>query len=263
VRRTAFSSHGDTGYTRHQTPQATRSHPKRTLPRSAVPAGNHLSEWAGGDLIAWRRLKGSNPVPCCADPARTRRLGCPALTDRLMTQSGYLPDLVLFFEFGGCLGAERAVQPGALDGRTSRFALRANRSAQNQQVKPVASGFRVRCVLGISYGTAETFFAAEELLLSETAHRGIGVAERVHLAEKVREADRPRLTNLLKCVLVESRGRERLAGILDRRVGIDRPSGLREPSNEFNPVQSAREALSNEDRGTGAQNPADLVRGDS
>src|SRR5918999_3567410 len=104
--------------------------------------------------------------------------------------------------------------------------LRANRSAQNQQVKPVASGFRVRCVLGMSYGTAETFFAAEELLLSESAHRGVGVAERVHLAEEVREADRPRLTNLLKSVLVESRARERLARILDRRVGIDRPSGL-------------------------------------
>jgi hypothetical protein len=27
-----------------------------------------------------------------------------------MTRLGYLPDLVLFFEFGGCLVAERAVQ---------------------------------------------------------------------------------------------------------------------------------------------------------
>jgi hypothetical protein len=141
--------------------------------------------------------------------------------------------------------------------------LRANRSAQNQQVKPVASGFWVRCVLSISYGTAETFFTGEELLLSETAHRGVGVAERVHLAEEIREADRPHLTNLLKSVLVESRGRERLARILDGRVGIDRPSGLREPSDEFDPVQSAREALSNEDWGTGAENAADLVRGDS
>src|SRR5215216_2972053 len=106
-----------------------------------------------------------------------------------MTRSGYLPDLALFFEFGGCLGAEHAVQPGASDGRTSRFALRANRSAQNQEVKPVASGFRVRCVLAMSYCTAETFFAAEELLLSEITHRGVGLAERVHLAEEVREAD--------------------------------------------------------------------------
>jgi hypothetical protein len=40
--------------------------------------------------------------------------GCPALTTGLMTRSGYLPDLVLFFEFGGCLVAERAVQPGAV-----------------------------------------------------------------------------------------------------------------------------------------------------
>src|SRR5512132_3842429 len=79
------------------------------------------------------------------------------------------------------LRAERAAQPGASDGRTSRFALRANRSAQNQEVKPVASGFRVRCVLGMSYGTAETFFTAEELVLSEIAHRGVGLAERVHL----------------------------------------------------------------------------------
>jgi hypothetical protein len=180
-----------------------------------------------------------------------------------MTRSGYLPDLVLFFEFGGCLVVERAVQPGASDGRTLRFALRANRSAQNQQVKPVASGFRVRCALGISYGTAETFFAVEELVLSEMAHRGVGVAEGVHLAEEVREAGRVRLTNLFKGVLVESCGRERLARILDRRVGIDRPSSLREPSDEFDPVQSTREALSDEDRGTGAENAADLVCGDS
>jgi hypothetical protein len=48
--------------------------------------------------------------------------GCPALTDRADDSVSYLPDLVLFFEFGGCLGAERAVQPGASDGRTSRFA---------------------------------------------------------------------------------------------------------------------------------------------
>ena len=114
--------------------------------------------------------------------------------------------------------------------------MRANRSAQNQEVKPVASGFRVRGVLGMSYGTAETFFAAEEVVLSEVAHRGVGVAERVHLAEEVREAGRVRLTNLLKSVLAESCGRERPARIGDRRVGIDRPSGLRKPSDEFDPV---------------------------
>ena len=180
-----------------------------------------------------------------------------------MTRSGRLPDLVLFFEFGGCLGAEHAVQPGASDGRTSRFALRANRSAQNQEVKPVAPGFQVRCALDMSDGTAETFFTAEELALSEMAHRGVGVAERVHLAEEVGEAGRVPLTNLLKRVLVESRGRERLARILDRRIGINHPSGLTEPSDEFDPVESAREALSDEDRGTGAENAADLVGGDA
>jgi len=96
--------------------------------------------------------------------------------------------------------------------------LRANRSAQDQKVKPVASGFRVRCVPDISYGTAETFFAAEELLLGETAHRGVSLAERVQLAEEVREADRPRLPNLLKSVLAESCGRERRARLLEGRV---------------------------------------------
>lgn len=49
----------------------------------------------------------------------------------------------------------------------------------------------------MTYGTAETFFAAEELVLSEMAHRGVGVAQRVHLAEEVREAGRVRLTDLL------------------------------------------------------------------
>src|SRR5690242_7232161 len=73
------------------------------------------------------------------------------------------------------------------DGSARRTAP-ANRSAQNQEVKPVAPGFRVRCVLGMPYGTAETFFAAAELLLGETAHRGVGPAEGVHLAEEVREA---------------------------------------------------------------------------
>jgi len=123
----------------------------------------------------------------------------------------------------------------------------------------------------MSYGTAETFLTAEELVLSEIAHRGVGVAESVHLAEEVREAGRVRLTNLLKSVLVESCGREGLARILDGREGIDRPSGLREPSDEFDTVElqvprgfvSVREALSDEDGGTGAENAADLVCGDS
>src|SRR5215467_8733353 len=144
----------------------------------------------------------------------------------------------------------------------------ANRSAQNQEVKPVASGVRVRCVPGMSYGTAEAFFAAKELVLGEIAHRRVGPAESVHLAEEVREAGRPRLTNLLKGVLVESRGRERLARIRDGREGVDRPGGLGEPSDEFDPVVSARGALMahaapDEDGGSGAQNAADLVCGGS
>jgi len=114
----------------------------------------------------------------------------------------------------------------------------------------------------MSYGTAETFFTAEELILGETAHRGVGAAESVGLAEEVREAGRVGLTNLLKSVLAESRGRERLARVRDGRVSIDRPSGLREPSDELDPAESAREALSDEDGGTGAEDTADLVCGE-
>jgi hypothetical protein len=133
------------------------------------------------------------------------------------------------------------------------------RSAQNQEVKPVASGFGARCVLGLSYGTAEAFFTAEELVLSEIAHRGVGAAERVHLAKEVREAGPVRLTNLLESLLVESCGRERLARLLEGREGIDRPSGLREPSDEFDAVElqaprglvPVREALSDEDGAPG------------
>src|SRR5882762_4250751 len=107
----------------------------------------------------------------------------------------------------------------------------------------------------MSYGTAETFFTAAELVLGEVAHRGVGVAEGVHLGEEVREAGRVRLTNLFKGVLVEAGSRERLARVLDGREGIDRPSGLREPSDEFDAVGlqaprglvSVREALSDED----------------
>jgi hypothetical protein len=149
------------------------------------------------------------------------------------------------------------------------LAFRVNRSAQNQEVKPVASGLRVRWVLGVSYGTAETFFTAQELVLSEIAHGGVGLAESIHLAEEVREAGLVSLTNLLKSVLVESCGRERLARVLERRKGIGRASGLREPSDEFDAVGlqvprrlvSVREALPDEDGGTGAEDAADLVCG--
>jgi hypothetical protein len=88
----------------------------------------------------------------------------------------------------------------------------------------------------MSYGTAETFFTAAELDLSEIAHRSVGLAERVDLAEEVGQAGRVRLTNLLESVLVESCGRECLARILDGRVGIGRSSGLREPPDEFDPI---------------------------
>jgi len=121
------------------------------------------------------------------------------------------------------------------------------------------------------YGTPETFFTAEELVLSEIAHRGVGEAESVHLAEEVREAGRVRFANLLKGNLVESGGRERLARSTEGREGVDRSSGLREPSDDFDPVVlqvpqglvSIREALSDEDGGTGTENAADLVCGDS
>ena len=92
-------------------------------------------------------------------------------------------------------------------------------------------------------GTAEAFFTAEELVLSEIAHRGVGLAECVDLSEEVREAGRPRLTNLLKSVLVESGGRERPAGVRDGRKGSCRPGGLREPSNELDPVVDAAREL--------------------
>jgi hypothetical protein len=122
----------------------------------------------------------------------------------------------------------------------------------------------------MSHGTAEAFFTAEELVLGEIAHRGVGVAERVHLAEEVREAGRVCLTNLLEGVLAESCGRERPARVLDGREGFDRARGLREPSDEFDPVElqvprglvSVRETLSDEDRGTGTEDAADLLCGD-
>ena len=119
----------------------------------------------------------------------------------------------------------------------------------------------------MSYGTAETFFTAEELVLSEIAHRGVGMAESVHLAEEVREAGRVRLPNLLECVAVESCGGERLARVRDRREGCDRSSGLGEPSDEFDAVGPqdprglipVREPLSDQDGGTGTEHAADLL----
>src|SRR3954470_1129646 len=98
-------------------------------------------------------------------------------------------------------------------------------SAQNQQVKPIGSGLGS----GILCGPAESLLAPEELLLGEAAHRGIGAAEGIRLGEKLGEADRVRLGDLLKGVPAESGRRERLAGVLDGGVGVDDPSGLGEP----------------------------------
>src|SRR5262245_45750005 len=140
--------------------------------------------------------------------------------------------------------------------------LRSDRSAQNEEVEPVASEFRARRVLAISHGTAESFLSALELVLREHAHRRVGLAERVHLAEEVREARRVRLADLLERVPVESCCRERLARLRDGGVGGDCPSRLREPSHELDPVQPARKALPDEDGRAGAEDAADLVRGD-
>ena len=71
----------------------------------------------------------------------------------------------------------------------------------------------------MSYGAAQTFFPAEELVVGELAHRGVGLAERVHLVEEAREAGWVRLTNGLESFLAKPCGRERLAGVPHRRIG--------------------------------------------
>src|SRR6476619_2603509 len=114
------------------------------------------------------------------------------------------------------------------------------RSAQNQQVEPVASRLRVRLRLGRSDSATETLLPALELVLAEVAQRGVGVAKRVDVAEEVGESGRPRLTNLLERDAVESCGAECLACLLDGREGVDRPDGLGEPSDELDPVVSVR-----------------------
>src|SRR6185437_6174010 len=43
------------------------------------------------------------------------------------------------------------------------------RSAQHEEIEPVAPGFRLPRALGFAHGVAETFLAAEELLLGESA----------------------------------------------------------------------------------------------
>src|SRR6476660_8790051 len=114
------------------------------------------------------------------------------------------------------------------------------------------------------HGTAESLLAAPELVVRELAHRRVGVAERVHLAEEVREARRVRLTNLLDGVLTKSCGRERVAGLLHGWERLDRPGGFREPADDLDPVEfqrprglvSVRKALADEDGRTGTENAA-------
>ena len=113
----------------------------------------------------------------------------------------------------------------------------------------------------MSYGMAETFFTAEELVLSEIAHRRVGVAERVRLGEELGEAGRVCLGNLLKGVPAKSGGCERTAGLLNGGVGIDRPGGFREPADELDLVDPAGEALAEEHGSAGPENAADFSRG--
>src|SRR4051812_39581035 len=65
-----------------------------------------------------------------------------------------------------------------------RTPRRVRTSAEDQEVEPVASCFRIPRVCGISYRAAETFFAAEELVVREPAQRRVGAAEGVELTEE-------------------------------------------------------------------------------
>ena len=87
-------------------------------------------------------------------------------------------------------------------------------SAQDQKVKPVGSGLRASCALGVLHGAAEPFLAPPELLLGEAAHVGVGAAEVVRLVEELGKAGQC-LGDLLKRVAAESCGGERLACLLD------------------------------------------------
>ena len=108
--------------------------------------------------------------------------------------------------------------------RRSRPTRQAGTSAQNQEVEPVGPGFGAGCLLGVLRGAAESFFAAEEFLLGEVAHRCVGAAEGVRLGEKLGEAGPVRLGNLLKGARGGIR-RWRTPGRSARRRGRYRPSG--------------------------------------
>ena len=79
-------------------------------------------------------------------------------------------------------------------------------SAQNQEVEPVAS----RLVRRVAYSAAETFLPTEELVLGESAHRRVGRAKAVQLAEEAGEARGVGLANRLESLLIESCRRERM-----------------------------------------------------
>lgn len=120
---------------------------------------------------------------------------------------------------------------------------------------------RARCLAGVPDGTAEPFPAAQELLVGEAAHGGVGVAQGVCLVEVVGEAGGVCLGNLIEGLLAESCGGERAAGLLDGGVGVDGPGGLGEPADELDPVGPAGECLADEHRGAWAQDAADLPCG--
>jgi hypothetical protein len=88
----------------------------------------------------------------------------------------------------------------------------------------------------VLHGAAEAFLAAEESLLGEVAHRGIGEAGRWSDTSG----------NLLKSVPAESSGGERLACLLDSGVGLDRLGDLGEPADELDPAGPAGGCLADE-----------------
>lgn len=97
------------------------------------------------------------------------------------------------------------------------------------------------------HGAAEPFLAPPELLLGEAAHDGVGAAEVVRLVEELGKAGQC-LGDLLKRVAAESCGGERLACVLDGRIGSDRPGGLEKelPGKGARRVGPARKSLADQ-----------------
>jgi MFS family permease len=164
--------------------------------------------------------------------------------------------------------AQQAHLPDAACGRLALAGLRSRAqatgrrwSAQDQEVKPVGPGFRAACLLSVPHGAAEPFLAAQELLVGEVAHDGVGAAERVCLGEEPGQADQ-RLGHRLKRVAAESRGSEGLVHPLEGGKGTGRPYGLGEelPGKGARRPGPARESLADQHRGAWAQHAADLSR---